>query len=125
MIIAEKVYDAMNQKLVDPSFHIDPCGIRFFSRRFKTNDNVAHQVGIDFGKGAFAHRKRNDVGRSGSIQIRLVQPSDFILADKKNGELAVRTCQSFQQSSRFFPYGVLIDAVTMLSVVDVDLHQYR
>lgn len=115
----------MDEKLIDSTPHIHARCLRFLFGRVRANNQIAQQIGIDFGKRTFSHGERNDVGGPGSVEIRLVQPGDFVFAYKKNRKLGVRTRQSLQQGSRLFPYLLLIDDVTTLSVVDVDLHQYR
>jgi len=125
VVVAEKVQYTVDEKLIYALFHIHTCRLGFLFGRVRANNQIAQQIGIDLRKGTFSHGERNDVGGPRSVEIRLVQPGDFVFAYKKNRKLGVRKRQSLQQGSRLFPYLLLIDDVTTLSVVDVDLHQYR
>ncbi len=125
MVVAEKMQYAVDEKLIYSMPYIHTRCLGFLFRRVRANNQIAQQIGVDFGKRTFSHGERNDVGGPGSVEIGMVQPGDFVFAYKKNRKLGVRTRQSLQQGSRLFPYLLLIDGVTTLSVVYVNLHQYR
>ena len=80
MVEAEQVQDTVNQELIKPGFCGHSCLLSFPGRRVQRNDNIAQEPWGDVAEGPFLHGERHDIGGTGSIQVRLVQISDFLIA---------------------------------------------
>lgn len=93
MIVSNQVQNTMNQKLIETVFEWH-SGLGGFPMGGIGGDyHVPKQIRADFGKRAFLHGKRDDIGWTDVIQIGLVEFGYSWIIYDKNGQLGIRVAQ--------------------------------
>jgi hypothetical protein len=93
VVEAEQMQNTVNQELIKSGFCGHSSVLRFPGRRVQGNDDIAQKSRGDVAERPLLHGECHDIGGTGSIQVCLVQISNFLITYKEDRQFPVRRSQ--------------------------------